>query len=50
MSLRHKLRRLRRLLFMDPVYKCRRYNTVGCAHVDGLLCDFPVCSMRKTVD
>ena len=29
----------------DPVKKCDLYKDKGCAHVDGMLCDFPTCSM-----
>ena len=31
----------------DPVLHCEVFNYIGCAHVDGMLCDFPECSMRK---
>jgi len=31
----------------DPVRKCSLYRNEGCAHVDGLLCDYPECSMLK---
>lgn len=31
----------------DPVYSCQVHKTEGCAHVDGLLCDFPDCSILK---
>jgi hypothetical protein len=32
----------------DPVYSCDLYRDIeagSCAHVDGPLCDFPICSM-----
>lgn len=32
--------------FPDPVRDCHLYNEQGCSHVDGLLCDFPECSME----
>lgn len=31
----------------DPVYNCNLYEDKGCSHVDGMLCDFPQCSMNK---
>jgi hypothetical protein len=34
----------------DPVYNCEVYRDKengSCAHVDGPLCDFPDCSLRK---
>ena len=31
----------------DPVKKCQLYKDKGCSHVDGILCDFPECSMNK---
>lgn len=31
----------------DPVYHCNLYIDKGCSHVDGMLCDFPNCSMNK---
>ena len=39
-------RRIVRLIAMDPVSKCAVYKKTGCSHVDGLLCDFPKCSIR----
>jgi len=42
------VRRVRRRCFtMDPVRHCVLYKEDGCAFVDGPLCDFPRCSMRK---
>jgi hypothetical protein len=29
----------------DPVHKCVVYRTEGCAHVDGILCSYPVCGI-----
>ena len=34
----------------DPVYKCNVYKEDGCAHVDGLLCDFPECDINNDFD
>lgn len=31
----------------DPVKHCKLYKEIGCSHVDGMLCDFPKCSMSK---
>lgn len=31
----------------DPVRKCLLYRNEGCSHVDGYLCDFHTCKMRK---
>ena len=31
----------------DPYYHCTFFKDNGCAHVDGLLCDFPKCKMNK---
>ena len=31
----------------DPVKSCDLYKAEGCAHVDGMLCDFPTCQMLK---
>ena len=31
----------------DPVYGCKVYKDLGCSHVDGLLCDFPNCSINN---
>lgn len=32
----------------DPYYHCELFRDRGCAHVDGLLCDFPKCDMNKS--
>ena len=34
----------------DPVKHCTLYKEEGCAHVDGMLCDFNTCSMRVGYD
>lgn len=31
----------------DPVYACKVYRKEGCSHVDGILCDYPNCSILK---
>ena len=31
----------------DPVYNCPVYRNSGCSHVDGILCDYPKCSILK---
>ena len=31
----------------DPVKGCDVYKNIGCAHVDGFLCDYPNCSILK---
>lgn len=31
----------------DPVHNCKLYREQGCSHVDGMLCDFPNCSMNN---
>jgi hypothetical protein len=31
----------------DPVRGCDVYKNIGCAHVDGFLCDYPNCSILK---
>lgn len=36
---------VKKLRKTDPVYGCELYKEQGCAHVDGMLCDFPKCSM-----
>jgi len=30
----------------DPVYHCRVYKLVGCAFVDGMLCDMRTCNIK----
>ncbi len=34
----------------DPVYRCAVYKTVGCAHVDGPLCDMATCTIAVNVN
>lgn len=34
----------------DPISHCILYKEEGCAHVDGMLCDFDTCSMRIGYD
>ncbi len=34
----------------DPVKNCNLYKQIGCAHVDGYLCDMKTCSARKEFD
>ena len=34
----------------DPINHCILYKEEGCAHVDGMLCDFDTCSMRIGYD
>jgi len=31
----------------DPIRGCQVYKDIGCAHVDGFLCDYPNCSILK---
>jgi hypothetical protein len=47
MSLLGWFRRIKRLIILDPVHKCEVHKQIGCSHVDGILCDFPQCSMRR---
>ena len=37
----------RKLDKTDPVKHCCVYKEFGCSHVDGMLCDFETCDMRK---
>ena len=30
----------------DPI-RCKVYQDKGCAHIDGLLCDYPGCQILK---
>lgn len=30
----------------DPLFGCQLFKDKGCSHVDGMLCDFPKCSMN----
>lgn len=31
----------------DPVYSCRVYKEIGCAHIDGMLCHMGTCGILK---
>ena len=31
----------------DPVKHCEVYREIGCAHVDGYLCDMKTCDIRQ---
>ena len=31
----------------DPLISCQLYREKGCSFVDGMLCDFPSCSMNN---
>lgn len=33
----------------DPVRHCNVYKTVGCAHVDGMLCNLKTCDVQVSV-
>lgn len=33
----------------DPVRHCKVYKTVGCAHVDGMLCNMKTCDVQAVV-
>ena len=50
---RRLLRSLKRfwycLLNSDPVRHCPVYREQGCAHVDGLLCNFPDCPVFRGI-
>ena len=53
MTIIGRIRRIFRCMALDPVTRCDVFKRDGCAHVDGLLCDFPKCSIRhdaKTLD
>jgi len=34
----------------DPTKQCRVYLEKGCSHVDGVLCDFPKCSILTSYE
>ena len=34
---------------LDPVHNCLVYKTVGCAHVDGPLCDLKTCNVKVEI-
>lgn len=31
----------------DPLKNCALFKDQGCAHIDGMLCDFPNCEMNE---
>lgn len=31
----------------DPVQHCELYRDKGCSHVDGILCNYPYCTLNK---
>ena len=33
----------------DPARHCAVYKTVGCAHVDGMLCNMKTCDVQVTI-
>lgn len=33
--------------FHDPVKSCEVHKEIGCAHVDGFLCDMQTCNILK---
>ena len=35
---------------LDPVKHCLVYRAVGCAHVDGMLCNVRTCNIKATVE
>lgn len=37
----------RRMRARDPAHSCSLHKDLGCVHVDGMMCDFPKCSMLK---
>jgi hypothetical protein len=34
----------------DPVLHCNVYKTVGCAHVDGMLCNMKTCDVKVQLE
>ena len=38
---------LEKALLSDPVRYCQVYKEIGCAHVDGYLCDMETCDIRR---
>jgi hypothetical protein len=45
--LKNLIKKLKGIRENDPIYNCQVYNTVGCSHVDGLLCDMETCNILK---
>jgi hypothetical protein len=33
--------------YTDPVKECKLYKDQSCSHVDGFLCQYNTCQMRK---
>jgi hypothetical protein len=48
--MKHLKRWWNRLWANDPVWNCKVHRTVGCAHVDGPLCDMRTCNIRVSVE
>lgn len=47
---RHLLRELLKEIikgYNDPVKDCKLYKEQSCSHVDGYLCQYNTCQMRK---
>jgi hypothetical protein len=44
--IRQTINTLKGVIKNDPVVQCELYKDKGCSHVDGMLCDFPVCNMN----
>ena len=38
---------LEKAIMSDPVRYCEVYRDIGCAHVDGYLCDMETCDIRQ---
>jgi len=34
---------------IDPVKHCNVYKSVGCAHIDGMLCNMRTCNVKVVV-
>lgn len=43
------LRIIKELRSIDPVKHCAVYKTVGCAHVDGMLCNVRTCNIEAVI-
>lgn len=35
---------------LDPVKHCLVYRSVGCSHVDGMLCNMRTCSIKAQIE
>ena len=33
--------------YNDPLFSCELFKNKGCAHVDGIICNFPNCKTLK---